>query len=155
MKTLQRSLAIFLLAVLCSGLLALPAAATSTYSEHEGLNVTVQMDKEAYRDDEPITATIIVENTTFETITITNLEQLIPAGYRLAKDSEVAMQNIDLLPSEIAILEVTFEKDISAAEAALSEDFFDKILYGETWGISNLLLVVIAVIAVIIFMLLT
>lgn len=155
MKSLQRSLAAFLLAVLCAGLLALPASATSTYAEHEGLKITVQMDKEEYGDDEPITATIIVENTNFETVTITNLEQLIPAGYRLSEDSEVAMQDFDLLPSEIVVLEVTFERENSAAEAALSEDFFDKLLYGETWRIPNVLLIVIAVIAFVIFMLLT
>lgn len=155
MKSLRRILAVFLLAALCAGILALPATAASTYMEHEGLNITVQMDKEQYGDDEPITATIIVENTSFETVTITNLEQLIPEGYQLAGGSDDSMQNIELMPSEIVILEVTFEKDPYVAESASTEDFFDKILYGETLGISNLLLVVIAAIAFAVFMLLT
>lgn len=154
MKIRQRILSLFLLAVLCAGMLALPAAATTTYSEHEGLEVIVEMDKEHYDTGEPITATITVTNTNAYSVTIANLEQLIPEGYKLEKDSQAAMENIELTPNKTIVLEVTFVGE-EEEELSASDDFFDKLLNGYTWGIPNLLLAVVAVIAVVIFMLLT
>lgn len=154
MKFLKRGMSLLLLALICT-MLALPAAAASTYMEHEGLEVTVEMDKEQYEDGEPITATIIVENTNLETVTITNLEQLIPEGYHLAEDSKASEQNIELLPGEVMVLEVTFEKEAAEAASDVPEDFFGRILFGETWGLPNLLIIMIVVIAVAVFMILT
>lgn len=154
MKILQRIVSLSLLAVLCLGALVLPAAAASTYMEHEGLEVTVEMDKEQYDTGEPITATITVTNTNAYTVTIANLEQLIPEGYKLADDSVAAMKNIELSPNRTMVLEVTFVGE-AAAETAVTEDFFAKLFYGETWGIPNLLIAVVLVIAFILFMLLT
>lgn len=154
MKILQRILSLSLLVVLCAGLLVLPAAAASTYMEHEGLEVTVKMDKEQYDTGEPITATITVTNTNAYTVTIANLEQLIPEGYALVKDSQAALKNIELSPNRTLVLEVTFEGEAEQEEGA-AEDFFSKLLYGETWGIPNLLIAVILVFAFVIFMLLT
>ena len=154
MKFLQKGISLFW-AILCVCALILPAAAVSSSMEHEGLEVSVQMDKEQYVDGEPITATIIVENTNLETVTITNLEQLIPEGYVLSENSEVSTENLELLPQEIVVLQVTFEKDAAETETSVPEDFFGKILFGETWGLPNALLIMILVIVVVVFMILT
>jgi len=142
------------LMLLCTGLLATPAAAASTYVEHDGLEITVEMDKEQYDAGEPITATITVKNTNAAAVTIANLEQLIPEGYHLAQNSKAGMRDIELRPHQTMVLEVTFVGE-AAAETVSAESFFDKLLYGETLGIPNLLIAVILVIAFVIFMLLT
>lgn len=155
MKILQKILSLSLLALLCAGMLTLPAAASSTYAEHEGLQVTVQMDKEQYDDGEPITATITVTNTNSEIVTIANLEQLIPEGYKLAEDSQSALKDVQLSPNRTLMLKVTFVGEDASAEEAASEDFFGNLLEGETWGIPNLLLLVLGAIAIAVFMILT
>lgn len=155
MKILRKIISLLLLSVLCAGLLALPAAATTTTSKHGDLEVTVEMDKEKYDENEPITATITVRNTSSNTITIANLEQLIPEGYQLARNSQAAVQNIELSSNQTVVLEVTFERETPVAEEAAAQGFFDKLLYGQTMGIPNLLIVVVLVIAFVIFMILT
>lgn len=153
MSALKRITAFFLMLMLCTGLLALPAMAT--HMVHEGLDVTIVMDKEQYDDGEPITATITVKNTNNVSVTITNLEQLIPDGYRLAENSLASMKNIELGAGQTVVLEVTFQGEETAAQEAQNEDFFAKIIYGETWGIPNILLTLIVIAAIAIFMWLT
>ena len=155
MKFLQRAWSGCLLLILCMSYLILPAAATSNFMEHEGLEITVQMDKEQYEEYEPITATIVVENKSTEIVTIDNLEQLIPAGYVLSNNSQVSTENVELLPQEIVVLQVTYEQESADDAVAAQEDFFDKLLFGETWGLPNVLLIVLLAIAVTIFMILT
>ena len=155
MKLLQKLISIAVLAVLL-GMLALPAAASS-YSEHEGLQVTVEMDKEQYDVGEPMTATITVVNTNDHAVTIVNLEQLIPEGYVLSENSEVSMQNVEMQPGQTIVLQVTFEGEPAQPGEGEEEytSFWDKLLYGQTWGIPNILLAVLGLIAFGIFMFLT
>lgn len=146
---------IILPAILCMNLLALPTAAAAV-TEYDGLCVTVEMDKEHYDNGESITATITVTNTTEETIVIVNLEQLIPDGYRLVEGSVASKENVDIKAGETVTLQVSFEGDPEADNGENGEgSFFDKLLYGETWGIPNILLAVLAAIAFGIFILLT
>ena len=154
MKNLKRYLILLLTAIYLSIFMALPASAQRTVVKHEGLEVAIEMDKEQYEAGEPITASITVRNTSTDTITIANLEQLIPEGYRLSRNSKAGVQNIELRPEQTTTLKVTFEGEPNQ-ETAITEGFFDKVLYGETWGIPNLLLLVLAVIALVVFMLLT
>ena len=88
-------------------------------------------------------------------MTITNLEQLIPEGYKLAEDSLASMKNINLAAGQSIVLEVTFVEAAAETEAVKNEDFFGKILYGESFGIPNILIALIAVIAIAVFMWLT
>lgn len=143
--------------LLISILMCTVPVAASSYMEHEGLEVTVVTDKEQYDAGESITATITVTNTTGETVNVVNLEQLIPAGYALAADSAASMSEFELLPGETVVLEVTLEGQPVELQEGEGEQtsFVDKILYGETFGIPNLLLTVLALIAFGIFMLLT
>ena len=146
---------IILLAILCMNLLALPTAA-SAVTEYDGLRVTVEMDKEHYDNGESITATITVTNTTEETIVIVNLEQLIPDGYRLVEGSVASKEDVDIKAGETVTLQVSFEGDPEVDNGETGEEnFVDKLLYGETWGMPNILLAVLAAIAFGIFMLLT
>lgn len=153
MRVSRRIAAFLLLTILCTMLLAIPASAT--HMVHEGLDVTIVMDKEVYDHAEPITAAITVKNTNNATVTITNLEQLIPEGYKLAEDSLASMKNINLAAGQSIVLEVTFVEAAAETEAVENEDFFGKILYGESFGIPNILIALIAVIAIAVFMWLT
>lgn len=154
MKSLNRILSA-LLALLCAGVLILPAAATAEEPESSGVDVSVVMDKELYEDDEPITATITIKNTQLNVVTVKSLEQLIPEGYRLSPSSQDSLQDIELAYNETATLKVTFEKIDPTGSQAQSEDVFDKILNGKFWGIPNVLLILVAVIAFAVFMFLT
>lgn len=156
MKHLKKILSVLLLLVYL-GMLALPVAASS-YAEHQGLQVSIEMDKEKYDPGEPITATITVTNASPNTVTVVNLEQLIPEGYVLSENSQSSMKNVDLKPGQTIVLQVTFEGGGSAPSGegqGSGSDFLDWLLYGETVGIPNLLIVVILGIAFVIFMLLT
>lgn len=154
MKSLRKILSLFLL-MLTLGMLAIPVAA-SAYAEHQGLQMTVAMDKEQYDVGEPMTATITVVNTNAYAVTIVNLEQLIPEGYVLSENSEVSMQNVEMQPGQTIVLQVTFEGEpVQSGEGEEYTSFWDKLLYGETWGIPNILLAVVGLIAFGIFMLLT
>lgn len=154
MKFWNRIISLAILVVLSLGLWTLPAAASAM--EHDGLVVTVTTDKDYYEPGEEITATLTVENTNNHNVTIVSLEQLIPEGYKLTNSSQSALSNVQLGAKQTMSLEVTFvgeptQEGIEEAEMS----FIDKLIYGKTLGIPNLLLLVIAVIAVVIFFVLT
>ena len=104
-----------------------------------------------------MTATITVVNTNDHAVTIVNLEQLIPEGYVLSENSEVSMQNVEMQPGQTIVLQVTFEGEPAQPGEGEEEytSFWDKLLYGQTWGIPNILLAVLGLIAFGIFMFLT
>lgn len=152
MKNLRKWLAVICLTAFVLPVLALGVGAT--VMENEGLRVSVVMDKEHYAPGEAITATFTVENISGKTVTVNSLEQLIPEGYQLAEGSEAITEKVDLSPGETLTLSVTYAGD-PEAETAAEEDFFHKIIYGKTWGLPNLLLILIALAAFAIFMFLT
>ena len=151
-KNLKRLTVWFLLAAACIGILVLPVSAS--YMEYEGLEITIEMDKEVYNAGEPITATITVKNTNSGTSTISNLEQLIPEGYRLAESSEASMKDVTLRGGQAIVMNVTFVAE-SQPETEITEDVLTKMIEGETWGLPNLLWGVILLTAFAIFMFLT
>jgi len=134
---------------------AIPAVASSYQEEYQGLKVMVTMDKEEYEAGEPITATITVVNVESSTITILNLEQLIPEGYVLSENSEVSTQNVEVKPGQTIELQVTFEGEPADPAEAGEGTFWDKIFYGEFWGVPNIIWIVLGVIGFIIYMVLT
>lgn len=155
MKQLRMTAALFLALILSVGALALPACATTTTTTHDGLDVIIEMDKEQYEADESITATITVKNTTRKDITISNLEQLIPEGYTLAKDSDVAKEDVTLAPGKELVLTVTMDSQAASAAESGESSFWDTLIYGKTFGIYNIFLLLLAILAIVIFMLLT
>lgn len=155
MAILRRAGALLLLAMLCATLLALPVSATTTVSKTNGLEITAVTEKELYEPGEPITVTLTVKNTSSSVVSLSRLEELIPEGYKLSSGSKAAVSNVDLRPGASAKLEVTFEPEEKEPEEPQQEDFFHKLLYGETLGIPNLLLAVLLAIAFAIFMYLT
>lgn len=133
----------------------MPVAA-SAVAEYQDLKVMVQMDKEQYEEDEPITATITAVNTGSQSVTIVNLEQLIPEGYVLAEDSQVATRDVEMKPGQTIELQVTFVGEPEQpTENGENGTFWDKLFYGETLGIPNIILAVVIVIVIVIFMVLT
>ena len=151
MKTLRKIFAALVL-LMCVLSMALPA--TATVSEHEGLEVRVDMDKESYEEGEAITATITVTNTNSYAVTIVNLEQLIPAGYVLSEGSEVSRENVVVNAGDILTLQVTYEGEPAETEEG-EAGFLDKLLYGTSLGLPNLMWALLLVIAFVIYMLLT
>ncbi len=154
MKVFRRRISVFLLLI---GIMisAVPAKASAT-QEYQGLQVMVTMDKETYEEGEPITAAITVVNTNSQSVTVVNLEQLIPEGYVLAEDSAVSTQNVEIKPGQNIELRVTFEGEPEdAGENGEDGNFWDKIFYGESLGIPNLILIVLGVIIFIVYMALT
>ena len=151
MKLFRRLMSVFLLIV---GIMMCPVSAkASAPQEYQGLQVTVNTDKETYEEGEAITATITVVNVDSQPVTVVNLEQLIPEGYVLAENSDVSTQNVEIRPGQTIELQVTFEGE--PEDTAEGDSFWDKVLYGETIGIPNLILVVFGVIFFIVFMILT
>lgn len=151
MKLFRRLMSAFLLIV---GIAMCPMSAkASAPQEYQGLQVTVTTDKEAYEEGESITATITVVNVDSQPVTVVNLEQLIPEGYVLAENSDVSTQNVEIRPGQTIELQVTFEGE--PEDTTEGDSFWDKVLYGETMGIPNLILIVFGVIFFIVFMILT
>lgn len=153
MKLFRRLIPIFLLIF---GILICPVSANaSAPQEYDGLQVMVTMDKETYEEGEAITATITVVNTNSQPVTVMNLEQLIPEGYVLAENSAVSTQNVEIRPGQTIELQVTFEGEPEDAAEGAEGSFWDKVFYGETIGVPNLILIVFGVIFFIVFMALT
>ena len=152
MKNSRKIIGFILLSVIYISVLVLPVSAS--FMEYEGLEITIEMDKEVYDAGEPMTATITVKNTNSGTSTISNLEQLIPEGYRLSESSEASMQNVTLRGGQAIVMNVTFVEE-TPAEVETDDGFLTKLTEGATWGIPNLLWAVLALIAFVIFMLLT
>lgn len=71
------------------------SAATVT---QDGLNVSLTTDKTEYKKDEPITATLTVENTSGTAVKDVKLENIVPEGYELAKDYSLT-KSVDELKS--------------------------------------------------------
>lgn len=144
------------LLLLLFGILICPVTAVaSSYQEYDGLQVTVTTDKEVYEEGEQITAMITVTNVDSKTITVLNLEQLIPEGYVLSENSAVSTKNVEIKPGQDIQLQVTFEGDPQADGENGEGTFWDKVFYGETIGIPNIILIVFGVIFFIVFMALT
>lgn len=154
MRFLRRWIYILLLSIRIMTF-ALPVVAASN-TEYPDLKITVEMDKEHYEEDEPITATITALNTGSRTVTIVNLEQLIPEGYVLSENSQVSTKDVEVGPGQEIKLQVTFEGDPNhTSQEEQTDTFWDTLLYGETFGIPNLILIVVAVLGFAIFMMLT
>lgn len=153
MKNMKRLTALMLLGILSMGLWILPAAATTV--EYDGLRITMTTDQEMYLPGEPITATLTVENTNSYPTTIVSLEQLIPEGYVLSAESKSALKNVTLGAKKTTTLEVTFEGDPDAPSTDPLVNILETIVNGKTFGIPNLLLVVLGTLAVIVFFLMT
>lgn len=150
MKHLRKGMSLALLLFYLI-LLALPVAA-STVSEYEGVQVMVKMNQDYYTDGEQITATITVINTNPNSVTIANVEQLIPEGYVLSEGSNVSTQDVELKSGQSMELQVTFEGE-SAEEG--ESTFWDELFYGSTLGVPNIFLIVILIIGIIAFFALT
>lgn len=153
MNFFRKLTVLFLALVLSLSALALPVFATVTSTEHEGLEITVEMDKEQYEADESITATITVKNITKDEITIHSLEQLIPEGYRLAEDSDVSKGEVTLRPGRKLVLTVTMDSEYEPEEA--EPTWWEVLLYGSTWGVRNILLLLIVIVLIVLFFILT
>lgn len=139
-----------LLSIVLLQIFALPAMASQTV-EHDGLDISIVTDKENYELDEDIKAVITVKNTNEHSVIIADLEQLVPEGYKIKESADMQLKDIELAPGETITLDVTLvsETDILSGEAA--ENFFDTIIFGETWKIPNILIVLVLIVGIFLF----
>ncbi len=128
--------------------------AFASYMENNGLEVTIVTDRENYEEGEPITATITVTNTNEEPVQILNLEQLVPEGYILEDNAE-DFGEIILGKGESVSINVKYAGENPEITENNVEDFLNNLIYGETWVIPNILLVIAGIAAVAIFFKLT
>lgn len=106
MKIIQKYLAVLMMALLCVGILTMPAYATT--KSQDGMEVTLATDKDTYSQGENIVATLTVKNTNDVAVLNVSMESLIPDGYVLSKDDENIMEIDRLDPGETTVLKVTF-----------------------------------------------
>ena len=163
MNFIKKAAAVFFAFFIIFGVSAFPVLAMETEEqqinmeeiqtqmENEGLEVTVLFDKEVYEEGEPITAKIIVKNISGETAIIRDVEQLVPEGYVLSENLPEYEEDFLLEPDGTIELEVTYGEVIENPEEEGAEAFFDKVIFGETLGIPNILIAVLLVIAVALF----
>lgn len=137
--------ALFLTVILMEGLCVSAIAAPV---EHDGIEISIVNDKESYEINEDINSVITITNTNEETVRIEDLEQIVPEGYRVKETSRDELREVELLPGETITLNVTFENITDPAEEETEQNFFDKLIFGETFGIPNVLMAFLAIIAI-------
>lgn len=108
MKQLKKLVVTLLIAVLCVSAILVPAMA-ATVSD-SSLEVTLTTDKEAYAQDEQITATLVVKNISDKTLENVSLKTSIPSGFAVSSGSKDATQVAELKAGESVSLTVVYGK---------------------------------------------
>lgn len=98
MKWLKRLSAIAVSTVMILSITSMNVFAAS--NTQDGLEISLTTDKEAYTQDEKITATLAVKNTTESAITNIDMETVIPDGYELTDGTKNSKQLDKLAPNE-------------------------------------------------------
>ncbi len=147
---MKKIFSVLLLAILLLHIFALPAMASQSV-EHDGIEIEIVTDKENYELDEDIKAVITVRNTNEQAVIIADLEQLVPEGYKIKESADIQLKDIELAPDETITLNVTLVSEAGVLSGEAAENFFDTIIFGETWGIPNILIVLILIIGVFVF----
>lgn len=128
----------------------LPVDARASTTVVDGVEVTIRTNQEEYADDEAISVTIQVTNTTENKVTIENLEQMVPQGYTLSENSMSSLTKFDLAAGETR--ELTVEMlPIQETEPEETVDALEKVLDGETMGIPNVILILVMFLFIAIF----
>jgi len=91
MKNSQKVLSLFLVLVIWITAVISVNAATQT---KDGLDITVQTDKQKYEEDETITAQITVKNTNSFGVDNVSVECAIPSGYRAEGNSTLTIPTL-------------------------------------------------------------
>lgn len=113
MKKINKLIVTLLIAMLCVGVLLVPAmAATAT---NDCLEVTLTTDKEAYAQDEQITATLVVKNISDKTLENVSLKTSIPNGFVVSGESKDNTQVAELKAGESVTLTVVYVCDKAPA----------------------------------------
>ena len=91
MKKLHKLSTLFLVLVIWITAAISVSAATQV---KDGMDITVQTDKQKYQTDEKITAWITVKNTNSFGVDNVSLECAIPAGYQAEGNSTLTISNL-------------------------------------------------------------
>lgn len=111
-RNTSRLMALVLSLLLCISIIGIIASAASVTKD--GLEVTLTTDKEEYSAEEPIVATLTVENKGDKIVDEVSLETLIPDGYHIDTTATAIKMVGELGVGEKAVLEVTLLPDSSA-----------------------------------------
>ncbi len=113
----------FLTLVLWIVIMAMPVFAAT--ASQDGLDVSLTTDKDSYRLDETIVATLSATNTSDSVISNVSLENLIPEGYKLADGSEADKKVDSLAPGETVSQTVELAADTSGSTGTTSDTTAD------------------------------
>lgn len=94
------------------------SAATTTQDD---LEVSLTTDKEAYLEDEKITATLSVKNTNASDVTGVAMETIIPDGYKVTDGYKNNKQLDKLAPNETAELKIVYVAENSSEDSQDNE----------------------------------
>ncbi|MBR4026589.1 MAG: M4 family metallopeptidase [Lachnospiraceae bacterium] len=108
MNKIKKVLIVFTMIVLVS--VSNHSFLAATVSQ-DGLEVTLSTDKAEYHKNEQIIVTLTVKNTNDFSITDLSLENLVPEGYKLAENNDIAKQVESLGAGETVSLTVTYIAD--------------------------------------------
>lgn len=106
MKVIKKLTAAAVCLTLMMGAVGIQASAATV--TQDGLNASLTTDKTEYKKDEPITATLTVENTSGTSVKDVNLENIVPEGYELAKDYTLTKSVDELKSNDKAELKVVY-----------------------------------------------
>lgn len=120
MKMIKKLSAIAVSAVMMFSIAGINAFAATT--TQDGLEVTLNTDKQNYNKDDKITTTLSVKNTNDIAISNVSLENVIPDGYKLDDGSANVKQLETLNPNETAELSVVYVADSSSEISKVSQD---------------------------------
>ena len=109
MRELKKFVVLFLVCMFCIGMLKVPVNAASEVQD--GLEVTLNTEKDRYDKGESIAVTLKVTNTGTETITGILLENVVPDGYKPADNSELSRVINALNAGESVELTVVYDPD--------------------------------------------
>lgn len=123
MRAIKKIPVFLLTMILCIGLVAMPALATS--SSQDGLEVTLTTDKESYSQGEQIVATLTVTNTNDFVVNNVSLESVIPEGYTLAEGTDATKQIESLGTGETVALAVTYVPEDIGKQPGIGDDTGD------------------------------
>lgn len=152
-KRLLRAVLCPMLAVmLCIFLPALSVFAETT--RIDGLEVSIEVDQDAYESTETITFTVTVTNVTENDITVAKLEQLIPENYSITDDTVASMENFVLSPGASVRFVAVAEPDADDTQEETTT-ILTWLLEEKTANVPNYLLLLAAIAILVIFFKLT
>ena len=106
MKGLKKILALLIVLAFCMGIS--PVSTPAAELQQDGLRVELKADRSEYKEGEDIGVTLIVTNTSEQTISNVSMENLVPDGYKLTFENQASKVVDEIGAGETVTLETIF-----------------------------------------------